>query len=378
MISGEIRVCFWVKRKKEDDRMGQPYVSVILDNYNYAQYLGAAVESVLGQTYEDFEVILVDDGSTDGSRAVIEAYAARDSRIRPLFKENGGQMSAFNAAFAVARGTVLAFLDSDDYWYPKKLARIVKEHERFRFVQHYLSNNGDGIYRKIDASVNWHKVLMDYGYLYNHSVCSSLSFHRSLLEPLFPMAEENRMRYCADGILAMAALSLTEVRVLEEELGFYRIHGGNGWAGKNDFGEAARKAFAAQNEYVNMQLSLRGFPNIPFSRHRYFRMLVNGLLQDGKLDAGSPVVVYGTESSGLYMTQVLQESGIIIYGYADSSAHKQGREFMGKHIYAPQELLQIRDRVSSVLIASSAGEAIAGLLRGLSMQEGKDFFRLPI
>ncbi len=358
--------------------MGQPYVSVILDNYNYAQYLGAAVESVLGQTYEDFEVILVDDGSTDGSRAVIEAYAARDSRIRPLFKENGGQMSAFNAAFAVARGTVLAFLDSDDYWYPKKLARIVKEHERFRFVQHYLSNNGNGIYRKIDASVNWHKVLMDYGYLYNHSVCSSLSFDRSLLEPLFPMAEENRMRYCADGILAMAALSLTEVGVLEEELGFYRIHGGNGWAGKNDFGEAARKAFAAQNEYVNMQLSMRGFPNIPFSRHRYFRMLVNGLLQDGKLDAGSPVVVYGTESSGLYMTQVLQESGVIIYGYADSSAQKQGQEFMGKHIYAPQELLRIRDRFSSVLIASSAGEAIAGLLCGLSMQEGKDFFRLPI
>lgn len=358
--------------------MDRPHVSVILDNYNYAQYVGEAIESVLKQTYQDFEVIVVDDGSTDGSRAMIEAYAKKDIRIRPLLKENGGQMSAFNAAFAQTSGDIIALLDSDDYWYPKKLERIVEKHREYRFVQHYLSHNGKGIYRKVNTGVDWHRVLMEYGYLYNHSVCSALSFDRRLLAPLFPMTEEEKMRYCADGILVMAALSLTGVGMIEEELGFYRIHGNNGFAGRNDHGKAARETLHAQHQYVNRQLELKGFPTIPFSRHKYLRKLIGRLVEEGKLAQGDKAVVYGTESSGLYLTHVLMEYGIEIYQYADSAKEKQGQEFLGKPVCAPSALAKERDAYRAVIIASSAGDAISETLSGLCMQEGTDFYRLPI
>ena len=165
--------------------MKNSLVSIILDNYNYADFLGEAIQSVLSQTYCNYEILLVDDGSTDHSKEIIQQYVLQCDRIVPIFKENGGQTSAFNAAFKKASGEIIALLDSDDYWYPQKLERIVEKHKKYEFVQHYLSNNGSGVYRKVNTSINWHRVLNDYGFLYNHSVSSSLSFSKKLLEPFF-------------------------------------------------------------------------------------------------------------------------------------------------------------------------------------------------
>jgi glycosyltransferase involved in cell wall biosynthesis len=89
--------------------------SVIITSYNYARYLGQAIDSALGQTEPDVEVIVVDDGSRDDSRAVIESYG---SRVIALFKENGGQASSFNAGFELSRGNIILFLDSDDALLP--------------------------------------------------------------------------------------------------------------------------------------------------------------------------------------------------------------------------------------------------------------------
>lgn len=88
-----------------------PLVSIIINNYNYADYLGAAIESALCQSYLNLEVIVVDDGSTDHSRSVIAQFG---DRILPILKPNGGQASAFNAGFAASRGDFICFLDSDD------------------------------------------------------------------------------------------------------------------------------------------------------------------------------------------------------------------------------------------------------------------------
>src|SRR6187455_2242851 len=85
--------------------------SIILANYNYERFLRESLDSALGQTYPDTEVIVVDDGSTDGSRHLIAAYRGR---ITAVIKENGGQASAFNAGFRVSRGDVICFMDADD------------------------------------------------------------------------------------------------------------------------------------------------------------------------------------------------------------------------------------------------------------------------
>ncbi len=360
--------------------MGKPKVSVILDNYNYEAFIEEAIKSVLNQTYQDFELIIVDDGSTDSSRQIIREYASKSKKIVPILKQNGGQMSAFNAAFQQAKGDIIALLDSDDYWYPKKLEAIVKKHKKYQFVQHYLSNNGKGTYRRINTIVNWHEILIKFGYLYNHSVSSSLSFSRDLLEPFFPLIDEEEMRYCADGILVMVALSLTEVGIIEEELGFYRIHGGNGFVGKSDYGDAARDILHKQHIYANKQLNYRGFLEIPFDNYKYFDYLIENMLKAEKLKKDARIAIYGTESSGLYLSHVLQQYQFDIFGYIDSSIFKQGKCFRGgtKRIYAPQEAYELRGEYDVILIASSASEEISHTLNNLSFKEGLDYYRLPI
>src|SRR5208282_6001413 len=101
---------------------GRPPVSIVIDNYNYARYLRAAIDSALTQTYSPVEVIVVDDGSTDGSREVIESY---DKRIAPIFKANGGHGSAFNAGFAASNGEIVMFLDADDELLPEAVDQVV-------------------------------------------------------------------------------------------------------------------------------------------------------------------------------------------------------------------------------------------------------------
>lgn len=90
--------------------------SVIIPIYKVEQYLEECVQSVLAQTYDDFEVILVDDGSPDNCPAMCDNYAANDNRIKVIHKQNGGQGDARNVGLALACGDFVIFMDSDDYW----------------------------------------------------------------------------------------------------------------------------------------------------------------------------------------------------------------------------------------------------------------------
>lgn len=93
-------------------------VSIIVPVYNTEKYLHNCIDSLLAQTCTDIEILLVNDGSTDGSGAICDAYAARDARIRVMHQQNGGVSSARNAALAVASGEYIAFVDSDDWVSP--------------------------------------------------------------------------------------------------------------------------------------------------------------------------------------------------------------------------------------------------------------------
>jgi len=99
-----------------------PAVSVVVPAYNAAWCVRRAVESVLAQTFDDFELIVVDDGSTDDTAHVLAEFG---NRIRVISKPNGGLSSARNAGIAAARGRYVAFLDADDWWLPEKLEHQV-------------------------------------------------------------------------------------------------------------------------------------------------------------------------------------------------------------------------------------------------------------
>lgn len=99
-----------------------PLVSVVIPVYNGERFLKESLESVFAQTCHDYEVVCVDDGSTDGSCSLLEQYGAR---VRVIQQENAGQSAARNAGVRQATGAFVAFLDQDDLWYPSKLAQQV-------------------------------------------------------------------------------------------------------------------------------------------------------------------------------------------------------------------------------------------------------------
>jgi glycosyltransferase involved in cell wall biosynthesis len=116
----------------EPEQLGRaPLVSIITPVYNVARFVAETIDSVLRQTCGDFELLIVDDGSTDDTVAVAGRYVARDPRIRLFRQANGGIAAARNRALAHARGRYIALLDGDDVWFPTYLADQLALLERF-------------------------------------------------------------------------------------------------------------------------------------------------------------------------------------------------------------------------------------------------------
>ena len=99
-------------------------ISIIVPIYKVEPYLNKCVQSIVDQTYRDLEIILVDDGSPDNCPAICDAWAAKDSRIRVIHKENGGLSDARNAGLAIATGKYICFIDSDDSIAPTFIAEL--------------------------------------------------------------------------------------------------------------------------------------------------------------------------------------------------------------------------------------------------------------
>lgn len=106
-------------------------VSVIVPIYNVEQYLAKCLESLLGQTYRNIEILAVDDGSTDSSADILREYAEKDDRIVAFFQENKGVASARNKALDAASGYYYAFVDSDDYLEPEYLNKLIDEAQAY-------------------------------------------------------------------------------------------------------------------------------------------------------------------------------------------------------------------------------------------------------
>ncbi len=105
-------------------------VSIIVPVYKVEKYLRRCIDSILAQTFEDFELLLVDDGSPDNCPAICDEYAQKDERIRVVHKKNGGVSSARNAGMTVARGKYFLFCDSDDYVSPQWCACLYEQIKR--------------------------------------------------------------------------------------------------------------------------------------------------------------------------------------------------------------------------------------------------------
>jgi len=204
-----------------------PLVSVILCNYNYGNFIAAAIESVLSQTYRHFELIVVDDGSKDNSKEIISAFD--DHRIQAIFSKNSGQAAAFNTAFGMARGKIISFIDSDDWWMPDKLERSIQWHTflkgDYALLQHGLNiwHEGDaGPYKNILPVGDCFAEMQHSGRIDYFVPTSGLVFRKSVLEKVFPIPDE--IRISADAYLMRCAIVFGKVYSIPDTLGYYRKH----------------------------------------------------------------------------------------------------------------------------------------------------------
>lgn len=212
----------------------EPLVSVVIDNYNYAAFLRDSVESALAQTYPSLEVIVVDDGSTDASRAILASYG---DAVRLVLKANGGQGSALNVGVQAARGEILCFLDSDDVWTPDKVERVVAvfvEQPSVAWVHHRLAVTDERrrpLGPKIPSIRRGGRIRPD-PYLYLERVItaptSSVSLRRSWAARVFPLptnGPDSPYAHDADAyITAMVGVMGGWGYALDEVLGEYRRH----------------------------------------------------------------------------------------------------------------------------------------------------------
>jgi glycosyltransferase involved in cell wall biosynthesis len=102
-----------------------PVISVVMATYNNAQYISGAIQSIRDQSYSDYEFIIVDDGSTDGSRKIVEDHARRDARIKVVYQKHCGLVSALNNGCGLAKGEYIARLDSDDLAMPGRFEQQI-------------------------------------------------------------------------------------------------------------------------------------------------------------------------------------------------------------------------------------------------------------
>lgn len=127
------------------------YLSVIVPVYNTEKYLSRCISSILGQTWTDLELILIDDGSTDGSGRICDDYAAADKRVKVIHKKNGGVSAARNDALKIAEGRFIGFVDSDDWIAPHTYEHAISKamESGTEIVQFNFCNIVDGKVREV-------------------------------------------------------------------------------------------------------------------------------------------------------------------------------------------------------------------------------------
>ena len=237
-------------------------VSVIVTNYNYSHFLTQSIESVLGQTYQNFELIVVDDGSTDDSPQIIESYK---SQIRPIFQKNAGQGAAINAGIKEASGEIVCLLDADDIFEATKLQDIVssfESHPTWVQIAHthtLIDEQGSSIGRshKTLSSGNVRPLLMQWG-KYGWTSTSGLSFRAPVLRQVLPVPPKPNKHEitCVDTYLTATVPFCGDVGYIKKPLMRYRLHGKNLYGNVNLRFLMHEREFAAQQ--INAMASIHG------------------------------------------------------------------------------------------------------------------------
>lgn len=208
--------------------MDKPTVTVFIPCYNAERFISNTIESILLQTYQDFEILIIDDGSTDNSVGIIENYAKRDSRIRIMYNNvNRGVAYTRNRGIKEARGKYLATMDADDVAVPTRLEKEVQyldSHKTVGVVSGYsylIDEKGKklGKQKKIKYTANEVRVCM----FFSNIIVNSASMYRLDIIRKHKIKYKNDFHGIEDYMFWCMLLNFTDIIVLDEYFVYYRI-----------------------------------------------------------------------------------------------------------------------------------------------------------
>lgn len=249
----------------------QPLISVLMPAYNHEKFVGSAIQSVLSQSYENFELVVVDDGSTDATLEVIRGFS--DPRIRVVSQANQDAYNALNRCVDISTGEYLAIINSDDLYLPQRLGDILEELRSFGGVCAFTEVKAiDNTDNDLPASHPWRKWYEKLKRAYTRSTdlyeaflngnlmvtSSNLFFHRSVSDGIGGF---RKLRFLHDYEFIFRILRQYNTRTLflRRELLMYRVHPGNTIASAGIAGRRENVAVVLKYLYDRFPEDYHGF-----------------------------------------------------------------------------------------------------------------------
>ena len=334
-----------------------PKVSVLMPCYNTAATLEAALDSIANQTLEDFEVVAVDDGSTDETAEILARRAKKDPRLRVLQIDHGGIITALNAGLASCRTELVARMDSDDRMCPTRLEKqtaYLKQHPNIEVVSCLVAGFPAGNVRKgFQLYLDWLNSLID-----DESICREMFVESPICHP-----------------------SVMYRKPTVQALGGYRE---NGWAEDYDLwlrGMLAGWRFAKVPETLlewRESADRLTRTDSRYSLENFIRAKAHYLAL-GPLAGRAEVIIWGAGMHGRRLSKHLIRAEVPLIGFVDIDPKKIGRTRRGLPIIPPEDLMEWWRQAKHPAVLASVGargarELIRTRLNKMGLVEGKDWW----
>lgn len=361
--------------------------SILINNYNYADYLEKCIDSVLHQTYKDIEIIVYDDGSTDHSLEVLSTF----SNITVIANENYGknhnlnQMNAVYQAFLKSKGEYIFLLDSDDWFREDKVEKVINvflENPQVEAIQHYLVEvdkygySTNAIVPVLKEVPNYSEhIFKTENLLHLFTVTSGLAFRRSFFDQVMPLAEDEKKFLCVDIRLMLHAAILSNIYTIFEPLSYYRRHGTN-FSSKYSDPKGYEQFLDELYSFFNLIAKDNGLDSISYSLSKslgnsFFFNSINLEKCNHFIDEDE-FWIWGAGEAGQSIFYALQEKKQKCLGFIDRDVRKQNQIIMGKKVVSP-ESIDYKSEIKLLVSPYHVYNLINGELQLVGLSEGFHF-----
>lgn len=337
--------------------MPQPKISILLPVYNAAPFLGQCLESLARQTHSDFEIVAIDDGSTDNSAEILDQAAIRDPRLRVVHRDHAGLIETLNHGLELCDGVFVARMDADDIAHPRRLE-----------LQLTALEDPDGVDVVSSLVAHFPRQAVGEGFRIYEEWLNSLVLNDDIFRERFiesPLPHPSVMIRHADLL----------------EIGGYRD---KGWPEDYDLWlrlAAAGKTFAKIPRVLYLWREHEHRLTRTDSRYAVERFLTCKAhhLVAGPLASSVPVVIWGAGQTGRRLSKHLIRFGAAVRGFVDIDSKKIGRTLRGLPIHPADSLSELLvPDTSTVVLAAVSSRGARALIRqqlsSLGLREGKQFW----